>query len=51
MQGRRVKRVKISDRGNSLINIQSGELEAGMYLYSLIVDGQIVGTEKMILTK
>lgn len=51
MQGRRVKRVKISDRGNSLINIQSGELEAGMYLYSLIVDGAVVGTEKMILTK
>jgi hypothetical protein len=31
--------------------INAGNLDAGMYLYSLIADGQIVDTKRMILTK
>ena len=33
------------------LTINGGELEAGMYMYSLIVDGKEVDTKKMILSK
>jgi hypothetical protein len=51
MQGRQVKSIVISERGAASIILQAESLEAGMYLYTLIADGQEVGTKKMILTK
>jgi hypothetical protein len=35
----------------SNITINGSELIAGMYMYSLIVNGQVVDTKRMILTK
>lgn len=37
--------------GQSALIIQGSELKAGMYFYSLIVDGKEVDTKKMILTE
>lgn len=51
MSGKQVKRIDITERGASRINITSEGLGEGMYLYSLIADGKVVGTKKMILTK
>jgi hypothetical protein len=51
MQGKQIKNISISQRGDSKIIISASELKAGMYLYSLIVDQKEVGTLKMILTK
>jgi len=51
LQGTQVKNYTINQRGNGSITIQGSELKAGMYIYSLIADGKIIGTEKMILTK
>ena len=51
LQGRQVKRIDLSERGNSFIMIRAGELSAGRYLYTLIADGKEVGTKKMILTE
>jgi hypothetical protein len=51
LQGTQVKSYPINQRGSGSITIQGNELKAGMYLYSLLVDGEIVGTEKMVLTK
>ena len=31
--------------------ISAGEFSAGMYIYALIADGNIVDTKRMILTK
>ena len=39
----------LSNNGELIIN--GGELEAGMYMYSLIVDGKEIDTKKMILSK
>lgn len=50
MQGLQKKVYSISSNGKSEITINSFELQAGMYLYSLIVDGKEVDTKKMILT-
>ena len=37
--------------GYGEVSIDGSTLNAGMYLYSLVVDGQIVDTKRMILTK
>ncbi len=41
----------ITEFGANGVTISGGHLQAGMYLYSLIADGQIVDTKRMILTK
>ena len=51
MQGTQKKSYQISVRGNGSLTINGFELRAGMYLYSLIVDGKEIDTKKMILTE
>jgi hypothetical protein len=51
LQGTQIKSYPINQRGSGSITIQGNELKAGMYIYSLVVDGKNIGTEKMILTK
>ena len=51
MQGKQVKRIDISDRGTSRITVMGQGLPEGMYLYSLVADGKVVKTRKMILSK
>jgi hypothetical protein len=50
MQGKMLKKLDAS-RGDNILTIQGAELQAGMYLYSLIADGKEVDTKRMILTK
>jgi hypothetical protein len=50
MQGLQKKVYTITEKGKSDIIINSFELNAGMYLYTLIVDGTEVDTKRMILT-
>ena len=51
LQGKQVKHILITQRGDGSQLISGSELTAGMYLYSLIVDGNEVDTKRMILTK
>ena len=51
ISGKQIKRIDIAERGASRINITSEGLGEGMYLYSLIADGKVVGTKKMIRVK
>ena len=51
MNGTQIERIDITERGSSSVVIEAGKLNAGMYLYSLIVDGNIVDTKRMVLTK
>lgn len=50
MQGTQIKKIQINDKGYQTIVIHSSELNAGMYMYSLIIDGKEIDTKKMILT-
>lgn len=44
--------MEVRSRGNEVtVDITAGELSAGMYLYALIADGEIIDTKRMILTK
>lgn len=37
--------------GKNRVTIEGSRLQAGMYLYSLVADGQVADTKKMLLTK
>jgi hypothetical protein len=50
MQGTQMRKIQINGNGNQSITIQGSELKAGMYMYTLIIDGKEIGTKKMILT-
>ena len=51
MSGKQEKQISISERGKVAVSVTSEGLTPGMYLYSLIADGKVVSTKKMILTK
>jgi len=50
-EGKEMKRISVNDRGEVSVRISGNELPAGVYLYSLISDGKVVDTKKMILTE
>jgi len=51
LNGRQIESRNISERGNTNIIIEGNSLDAGIYIYSLIADGVVVDTKRMILTK
>lgn len=51
MSGLQIAEFPIHSFGVGSVIINAGYLEAGMYLYSLIADGQVIDTKRMILTK
>ena len=50
LQGKLIRQVPVDVAQNS-ISISCSELEAGMYIYSLVVSGQEVDTKKMIVAR
>jgi hypothetical protein len=50
MEGNQLKVIPVNDRGKAVVKIESNELKAGMYFYSLLVDGKVLDTKRMILT-
>jgi len=51
LQGKPAKTISISSFGAGSVIVNGNELNAGMYVYSLVVDGKIVDTKRMILTE
>jgi hypothetical protein len=49
--GQPVKSVPLSVNGYGQLTLQTGQLAAGTYTYSLIVGGQLIDTKKMLLVK
>jgi len=50
MNGTQLKSIELHPKGNGSITINGGEFNAGMYIYTLIADGQVIDTKQMILT-
>lgn len=50
MSGKQLRSYDLHERGGSDITIHGGELDAGMYMYSLVADGLLIGTKQMLLT-
>ncbi|MDX9798440.1 MAG: T9SS type A sorting domain-containing protein [Bacteroidales bacterium] len=51
LQGNLLLTYNLSDNGFGSVVINGSSLEAGMYVYSLVVNGQEAETKRMILTK
>jgi hypothetical protein len=51
MNGTQIKSFALNERGLASVTIYGSELNPGMYLYTLIVDGFEVSTKRMILTE
>lgn len=51
LEGTQLKTILVKERGDVTVKLSGSELNAGMYLYALIVDGQVIDTKRMILTK
>jgi hypothetical protein len=51
LQGSEISRFNNLKPGEGSVNLSGTTLDAGMYFYTLLVDGQEVATKRMILTK
>ncbi len=51
MNGSVLKTVRLENATNGEVIIKAQELSSGTYFYSLIADGQLISTKKMVLTK
>jgi hypothetical protein len=51
LNGRELYRLDIAKPGKGQVTVNADKLVAGMYLYSLVVDGQEMESKRMVLTK
>jgi len=49
--GKIIKSVDIQERGNGVLQVYASNLSSGIYTYSIIADGKVVDTKKMMVTK
>jgi hypothetical protein len=49
LQGKKLKEIIINERNQHTIHITSSDFASGMYLYSLVTDGRLVDTKRMII--
>lgn len=51
LQGTQVSKYNIASRGEGVLTVSATDLKnSGMYMYSLIVDGQLISTKRMFVT-
>ena len=51
LSGKQVKSIPVTERGKTDITVYASDLTAGMYIYNLVVDGQVKVTRRMIVSK
>jgi len=51
MSGRIIKTIPVTAKGNGQFTLEGGQLTTGIYQYSLIANGKLLDTKKMVLTK
>ena len=49
--GKTLKAINISSNGKGSLNVDASTLASGAYQYSLYVDGKLIETKQMVLTK
>jgi len=47
-QGKLINSVDVIERGNGQLNVFANDLSSGVYTYSLVADGQVVATKRMM---
>ena len=51
LSGKQIQNVPVVERGETNITVYASDLGAGMYIYTLVVDGKVVVTRRMIVEK
>jgi len=51
MSGKQVQAIPVNERGETNITVYASDLSAGMYIYTLVVDGKVAVTRKMIVSE
>jgi hypothetical protein len=51
LNGTQIKHISVFQKGQGSYTLTANDLEAGMYIYTLIVDDNVIDSKKMILTK
>ena len=51
LNGEQIACHRLSERGQNDFTLRAGSLRPGIYLYSLIADGQVVDTHRMVVTE
>lgn len=51
MNGKTVKQIPLNKEGTGVVNIETSTLSAGVYSYTLIVDGKKIDTKTMIIAR
>lgn len=51
MNGKQIKKIALQGNGQGDVSFSAADLSAGMYLYSLVLDGKEIDTKRMILTQ
>ncbi|NML69264.1 T9SS type A sorting domain-containing protein [Chryseobacterium sp. RP-3-3] len=49
ISGQLVKSLPLHEKGNGTINLSGSELQSGTYVYSMITDGKVTGSKKMVI--
>jgi hypothetical protein len=50
-RGQMIKVVDLEQKGMGQLTVNAGDLNSGMYQYSLVVDGKVIDTKKMIKSR
>ena len=51
ISGKQVQSIPVSERGRTNITVYARHLQPGMFVYSLLVDGKVQATRKMMVTE
>lgn len=51
LSGKQVKSIPVNQRGETDITVYASDLQEGMFVYSLVVDGTVVATRRMMVVK
>ena len=51
VSGRLLNNIEVPGRGKTSVTIEGANMNNGIYFYSLIVDGKVVGIKRMALIK
>ena len=51
MTGKQLRRIPLTQNGDSSIEVHGGEMDPGMYMYSMIVENQLIATMQMVITE
>jgi hypothetical protein len=49
--GKQLKQLNISDKGNGTLHVDASTLSSGTYNYSLVIDRKIINTKQMVVAK